>query len=398
VSNGDPALVHDVVVNGPATHALVIGCGDYPHLLGGSGTTCANPDGMGQLSSPPVSARLVAEWLIETYHDPTKPLATLALLLSEAGSPDFVNPATGVAHAVQLADGDNVETAIPRWITRADLSSDNRVIFYFCGHGTAQGTDTALLLSDYGEDSLNEFKGALDFETLYRGMNRAAAAEQVYFVDACRANSDTLIEATGLGGARVPVRPGPRPSGSPKRLPAKFYATLAGDQAFGLPGMPSIFTDALLKSLRGAASDLSTDGSGEWRVDTALLKRAIDHLMRRPVDAGEHVPVQFAPAGELMTFDLHVLREPPTIPVFVRCQQHAENEQAEFQCTQGGDPVKTRPAGDVDPAHPARDWELELALGNYDFSATLPGGKSRTLNQCAVGPTHRVYTLQEPRP
>ena len=37
-----PFLVHDVAVAGPATHALVIGVGDYPHLNGGSGQRTDN--------------------------------------------------------------------------------------------------------------------------------------------------------------------------------------------------------------------------------------------------------------------------------------------------------------------------------------------------------------------
>jgi hypothetical protein len=59
----DRFLIHNVAVDGPATHALVIGVGAYPHLIGGTGRTKYN-DGMGQLTSPPISARLFASWLM----------------------------------------------------------------------------------------------------------------------------------------------------------------------------------------------------------------------------------------------------------------------------------------------------------------------------------------------
>ena len=42
------------------THALVIGVGDYPHLNGGSNARTEHHDGMEQLTSPPIPARLFA--------------------------------------------------------------------------------------------------------------------------------------------------------------------------------------------------------------------------------------------------------------------------------------------------------------------------------------------------
>ena len=63
-----PFLVHDAAVAGPATHALVIGVGDYPHLNGGTKKRTDQHDGMEQLTSPPISARQFASWLLS---DPT---------------------------------------------------------------------------------------------------------------------------------------------------------------------------------------------------------------------------------------------------------------------------------------------------------------------------------------
>ena len=76
-------VVHDVAIAGPATHALVIGVGSYPHLLGGSGPRCADNEGLGQLKSPTASATVFANWLIEEFANASKPLASLAMLISD---------------------------------------------------------------------------------------------------------------------------------------------------------------------------------------------------------------------------------------------------------------------------------------------------------------------------
>jgi hypothetical protein len=75
------ATVYSRRFNGAATHAIVIGVGHYPHLPGGKGRPKFRAHGgMGQLKSPPESARVIARWLIENYAHPDKPLATVSLL------------------------------------------------------------------------------------------------------------------------------------------------------------------------------------------------------------------------------------------------------------------------------------------------------------------------------
>src|SRR5947199_9944041 len=69
----------------PGTHAVVIGIGRYPWLVGGKAKPrFAQNDGMAQLTSPPASARAFATWLLETYENPEAPLVSLDLLLSDA--------------------------------------------------------------------------------------------------------------------------------------------------------------------------------------------------------------------------------------------------------------------------------------------------------------------------
>jgi hypothetical protein len=63
-------------------HAFVIGIGEYPRLDGGPQPRFAHFEAMGQPSSPPVSARGFAEWLLSPtgYRNPACPLASLDLL------------------------------------------------------------------------------------------------------------------------------------------------------------------------------------------------------------------------------------------------------------------------------------------------------------------------------
>lgn len=148
-------LVHETEARGPCTDALVIGVGTYPHLIGGGERTTPDHEGMQQLSSPPVSARRIAQWLVERHYYPPKPLRTVSLLVSERAEASFTNQQTLQRHPVALATADNVVAAIKRWKARGDERPENRLLFYFCGHGIARGPEMALLLRDFGADADN---------------------------------------------------------------------------------------------------------------------------------------------------------------------------------------------------------------------------------------------------
>src|ERR1700738_23120 len=155
-------LIHEQAIAGPATHAIVIGVGNYPHLNGGTGELAPDHDGMGQLSSPPISARMFADWLIRSFSHPQKPLSTVALLVSAASTEQFDNPRTNESYNIEPATSETLSAAITAWKERGNSNAGNLLIFYFCGHGITEGTDTALLLSDFGSNRQNCLDGALD--------------------------------------------------------------------------------------------------------------------------------------------------------------------------------------------------------------------------------------------
>ncbi len=108
----DKYLIHELAVDGSATHVIVIGIGAYPHLLGGSGSETEYPDGMGQLTSPPVSAREIAKWFIKYFNHPEKPLSSVSLLLSEREPSSFTNPITHDEFSIETATFSAVDEAI----------------------------------------------------------------------------------------------------------------------------------------------------------------------------------------------------------------------------------------------------------------------------------------------
>jgi hypothetical protein len=387
-------VVHEAQVDGPGTHALIVGVGKYPNLIGGE-TPCQNPDGMRQLSSPPMSARALATWFIGDYHDPNNPLASLALLVGEKDPQPFQNPKTDQAQDLEDANGDNIEVAIKEFKARANTDGGNRLVFYFCGHGVSEGDDYALLTSDFCSDDDNPLQGAIDFRKLAGGLKKCAASEQAFFVDACRSNSDVLIgESDGFAG-RVPLLPGTRPAELPKRLSATYFATLAGDKAYSRPNSVSLFTEALLRSLRGAASDNPQDD--EWRVNTVRLQEAISHFMKERIFAGEVAGVQVPVANELAAFELHHLTAEPEVPVYVGCDPDTDtNELAEFVCLVGDQERDRRPLAGVDPAEPKKEWALSLRHGDYLFRAEFAGGPARASSVVNVRPIHKRIGLKAP--
>lgn len=350
------------------THALVIGVGDYPWLDGGTQPRFAHFEGMGQLSSPPVSARAFAEWLLSPtgYHNPACPLASLDLLISDASTDQFVPPG-GASTTIQRARFADIDAAIRAWFQRGNDPND-LLLFYYCGHGVARGLNMTLLPEDYGslqtppQMSLNL---AIDFDGLYLGMDSCAARSQIFFVDACRVASGLLIRTQNFAGN--PVIPGMAQITSPPRNAPIYYGAVPGITAFGRTGKPSFFTEALLKAFRGAGAD---DTSGVWALQTDTLGRGIHHQLRRAV-ASTAAAGQLSMANNIgQPLAFHRLPGLPECPVDVLCDPEPDTAGATLAVTGNG--VQDTRAPNASP------WQLDLTLGDYQFEAKVgaPTAKS----------------------
>ncbi len=360
-----PFLVHETVTADAATHALIIGVGEYPYLLGGSKAKDADfVEGMGQLSSPPISARAFADWLILEHYNPEKPLGTVALLLSEAEAEPYENPITKESFAVERALMEQVKNAVRAWKVRGDAHDGNQLIFYFCGHGIADGGATTLLLENYGEIDDNPLEGAIDFSRMRLGLaSSCKAREQLYIVDACRVGVDTVEDANGFRGD---------PIVAPKKIPPRarpvLYSTVAGAPAYGRKGVASYFTDSLLRALRGGGADNYPTGK-VWSLTTTRVKEAIDTYMDRLHTSGKIArELHAAPADDLSTFALGMLPNGPSTPVCVTCSIPEANAAADMHYLEtGGAQKKQREVRAAEP------WEVTVTGGKrYHFCADFP--------------------------
>ena len=123
----------------PGTHALLIGCGNYPHLLGGKAKLIRRPEGMvASLESPALSVKALTEWLLGTradgrrFQNPAAPLASVEVLTDNG---------TFAGSEVEAPTRIAIENAFAQWMDRAKGHPQSVAFFYFCGHGLTGHAD-----------------------------------------------------------------------------------------------------------------------------------------------------------------------------------------------------------------------------------------------------------------
>jgi hypothetical protein len=345
----------------PATHALVIGIGAYVHLKGGKGTQSRKVAGMSQLTSPPCSARKFAEWLLKDFKNPEKPLASLDLLISDDSKQDIALP-SGETKLVERATMANIRNAImSRWVPKGNTSADNMVIFYFCGHGVSRGGMTSLLAEDFASDDLNPLAEAIDFRNFHAGMDKCKARNQFFFIDACRSTSRALIEEYDhfYGDAIIPPSASYLPVG--QRYAQAYYATLAGQSAYGRTGKMTVFTDALIRTLGGFGSE---ECNGKWEVNSNTIKDGLDvllhHLLRNSIELEQLVNAETC--GRVK---FHILEKDPQVILEFGCLPQTRNEDAVLLLKRSD---QNKPK---ERKYREENWVIEVVTGDYEFDASF---------------------------
>ena len=366
-----------------ATHALVIGIGSYPWLIGGDQPTFAQHGGMEQLSSAPASAREFATWFLNEFSHPYIAEKSLDLLLSDPDGDAFDAGAGPVQ--VERATMANVKQAIERWVALGDADEDSILLFYFCGHGLGKGNQTVLLMDDFGSlPGPNSLKRALDFAAFHLGMDQCAARQQCYFVDACRVGTPFALNTLSYFGDPVMI-PAARVTNRIRSAPV-FYSAVPGTAAYGRRGQPSFFTSALLNAFKGAGAD---DPTGTWRVETDVLHRGIRVHLQRTVartTAGGQLSLT---DGMADSFTLHQLSTAPVVPVEVTCDPDVHNSTAQLSVSGGGAPLQMAGV-------PKGSWQLDLAIGTYRFEVALPPAAPPPPVDCLVRPAYRRIEVRVP--
>ena len=346
---------------GPQLHALIIGIDHYPHL-GLAGAIERELPLLSNLSSPTVSARALARWLVGHQEW----LSDMKL-----GSVDLVVapvPADGAAVASGPGSLPVIMTAFNNWFGRCNTNVDNVALFYFCGHGLQK--DALLLLpEDFGEQKYNPWTQMIDFHATYRGMANCAAKTQYFIVDACREWSEEFVLDLNVRGVAL-GRSDLRKQGA--RLAPALYGAAPGLAALSLKaGTVSRLTRAVIDCLGGKAA---VRLNGRWHVNVEKLGQAAKEIVEygnRSLPSVEHHQTVDPTIGEFSGQKRTLLVLPdgvhPSTLVEFTCNPGEATKHAKFY-HQGIFP-KARRRRTIAPRE--GPWSVEVLAGTYDFGATI---------------------------
>lgn len=340
----------------PGIHVLLIGVSNYFHLPGGKKTPFPEGAGFQPLDAPDFSCRKLGDWFSqERLAHPTLDIKSIDLLASNVKfglHPDRVT--------VDVPTFANVQAAVDRWFTLGNLSPDNLLIFYFCGHGLQQGVAShSLLCADFGSLSNNPFAHAVHYEGLEAGMRTCAAKQQVYLLDICRRTDQEIDRKFSGPGSALVGRLAPMDSTDVAQ--SVIWATSGGREAWGRDRSPSAFAEAFIKSFDGAAATTHSRMNGMF-----ATPKSISTATAAWIDAKREIqqePQLSQPVGQ--NFILHKF-DTFKVPVFVRCDPNERTEEADLSCWQENRRVKGRSGG-----RGYDYWHVDLPQGTYTFRAEL---------------------------
>lgn len=359
-----------LAANAPQTHVLVIGVGEYSHVIGGQAFDPNVPltAGLRQLTSPVPSAEAFAHWIIAHLDNPAAPLGSVEIALA----PGSYDDASRNTVTVDVADFAGIKKAFNHWYARCDRHVDNVAVFYFCGHGLDDNIRMMLLPGDFGASPNQLGDELIDFTTTWYAMGECKAKCQLYILDACREPPLELVRGKVV----------PRPLKSTTRMvfpPRDAYilnAAPQGQQAHASSYAVSYFTEAVIRSVEKLGAR-NRNGS-VWEVSTDSLTSAVVTKMQRAVaDGMAPVPCTRGGSSNFATL-IHRIAHPPEVMTEIDIDPAAALACAQLAVERNGTPVKQRGAR-------ARSWlfevEAEATTSTRIFpeaSTRVPGGSRRS--------------------
>jgi hypothetical protein len=342
-------------INVAQTHVLVIGVGEYLHLLRGSKfdrEPAVNSFGLSQLTSPPISAAAFANWL-PNLANKKAPVGTVELLLSPADYTD----GHGNSLAVDLPTMANVKAAFRAWSQRTDANSANVAIFYYCGHGLEKEGTTILLPCDFGTPAeANISANMIDFDLTFNcNLLESRAKTQLYLVDSCRETPTQLLALRTSPTALISTT---KLQQLPRDAPV-IKATNSGLRAHGDPGNISFFTTALLNCLQKVGA--RGQNGGKWEVTTSSLGQAMKYCLQRMKRPGLGPLV--CDVGGKSNFDtiIHTFSYPAYVMSSIDCDPDKALSEAQFTIRKGAVTVESRKTPCPDA------YEVDILAGQYDI-------------------------------
>ncbi|WP_373928461.1 hypothetical protein QTN93_15095 [Sphingomonas aerolata] len=360
-----------------ATHAFVIGVGDYPYAKPEMGKE-EKLRGVRDLPSAADSAKLMCDWLIANKDKLAAPLGSIEVLISDVpgGATRYAPREPALLQPIDRADGTTIPAAGLAWLNRINQDPGCTALFYACGHGANHGASPVLFHSDLNLHMLGGAWAHLNVGSMalaFRQMPDLAAG--FFFLDACgefvpgmpsRVSDNYFIQPEdpnetdrdkvwlfAAASPGVKAYPGANINAVGPVVPeTQFDDVPPRDTESPDVGLVKFgrFTQTLLKGLNGAVARWA----GEWCVDNmALGAAALKTLHRIYFPSWNDRP--FEPTDVLTINDrVTIIRHPSVaLPVLVLTDPANLTDKVDLKIslTNGGEQpwVKSRPKREATP-------------------------------------------------
>lgn len=307
-------------LQGPRTHAFIIGCGRFPYLRAEAARRATV-----------AGARAIAKFLIKNADNLVAPLASVECLLSdpdvEIGKDQLgIGAVPHDARDEEARKKDAVEAAVSAFATTAGAAwlkrcePGDHLFFYMSSHGVADSAATAAgLFENVLENPHNKWAQSLNVNTLALLLPLTGAGACWVFLDACQEIVPSILgQYNGAGGILL-INGNPADLANTKSRSVALAGSRFGQKGWApIAAKPPFFTQALLSSFTAC---VEPQAGGGW----AVTGKQLLFGLREVADASlghstlETEPlVPFAQPVRLLNV------EKPLIPVVIRTKIRAD--------------------------------------------------------------------------